>query len=240
MFDSTANFDEAMDVLEEKFLGLGFDRVDYAYIPHAPLCAGKWASPDVIARNFPRNWKQGWSRYSSADPFYQDAYRTNLPLDWDHTKQATWLSSFQRDAISYIEDSVGLADGITVPLHLSGGRFAFVSAATAQRTTWRRDRRTVEQTALVLAHSFHAHVSRFVCNDTHITIELKQREIECLEAAARGNSAQDTADEICRCVDTVRFHLKNASAKLGARNITHAVSIATAQGFLQLPFDRTS
>ena len=49
----------------------------------------------------------------------------------------------------------------------------------------------------------------------------------CLTYASLGNSAKETARIIERSVPTVVMHLNAAMRKLGARNRTHAVTLAT-------------
>ncbi len=156
-------------------------------------------------------------------------------MDWDDVKVAPWLTPIQNDSIAYIGDFMGFADGVTVPVHLAGGRFAFVTAANQRRNAWRDERYKVEHTLLVLAHRFHALVARrFPDRFSNVAIAsvLKAREIECLSWAARGRNAPETALEIHRSTETVRFHLKNAMAKLEARTVAQAVARAAAADLL--------
>jgi DNA-binding CsgD family transcriptional regulator len=190
--------------------------------------------PHINGRNFPAGWQKGWARYSSHDPYYRSAWGSDLPVDWDDVKAAAWLTPVQKDSIAYIGDLMGFADGITVPVHLAGGRFAFVSAAARQRSEWRQDRATTERSLLLLSHSFHAAVARKFLQDIELPIspQLKPRELECLLWAARGLSAPETATQIHRSVETVRFHLKNAMGRLGARTIAQAVARAALSGLI--------
>ncbi len=157
-----------------------------------------------------------------------------MPVDWDDVKAAAWLTPLQKDSIAYVGDLMGFADGITVPVHLTGGRFAFVTAATRRRSDWRNDRAATEHSLMVLAHSFHAAVARRFLQDIALpeTPLLKTREVECLLWAARGLSAPETAQQIHRSVETVRFHLKKAMATLGARTIAQAVTRAALAGLI--------
>jgi DNA-binding CsgD family transcriptional regulator len=61
---------------------------------------------------------------------------------------------------------------------------------------------------------------------------LTVREAECLTWAARGKTSEEIARVLHRSSETVEFHLSNAMLKLGARNRTHAVAIATARGLI--------
>ena len=228
------SFDEALDTLAEQVARLGFDGVDYAYLPRARSADGSWIAPDIKGRNLPRGWRAGWAYFGGQDPYYRSAFYSDGPVDWDDVKTAPWLSQTQQDSIDYIADAMGFADGITVPVHLANGRFAFVSAAARRRFNWRKNRTHVEHELLVMAHSFHAAVApRFLRHvNPPAMLDLKPREILCLQWAARGMNAPETAAQIHRSVETVRFHLKNAMAKLQARTIAHAVAQATLTGLI--------
>jgi DNA-binding NarL/FixJ family response regulator len=62
--------------------------------------------------------------------------------------------------------------------------------------------------------------------------DLSEREIEVLREVARGSSNKIVASNLFISEATVKAHLGNILAKLGASDRTHAVSIATARGFL--------
>jgi DNA-binding NarL/FixJ family response regulator len=62
--------------------------------------------------------------------------------------------------------------------------------------------------------------------------DLSEREIEVLREVARGTSNKIVASRLCISEATVKAHMQNILVKLGASDRTHAVSIATARGFL--------
>jgi DNA-binding NarL/FixJ family response regulator len=62
--------------------------------------------------------------------------------------------------------------------------------------------------------------------------DLSEREIEVLREVARGTSNKIIASRLCISEATVKAHMQNILVKLGASDRTHAVSIATARGFL--------
>lgn len=63
-------------------------------------------------------------------------------------------------------------------------------------------------------------------------MQLTNREVEILRAAAEGETAQDTADRLGISRFTVIAHRKSAATKLGALNITHAVAVALRGGII--------
>jgi len=64
---------------------------------------------------------------------------------------------------------------------------------------------------------------------------LSTRELEVLRRVAAGNSNRAVADQLCLSEDTVKSHMKNISAKLGANDRTHAVMIAVRRGIIDSP-----
>ncbi len=64
------------------------------------------------------------------------------------------------------------------------------------------------------------------------TDSLSAREIEVLRNVASGSSNKIVGDELGISEDTVKGHMKNILAKLGANDRTHAVLIAMRRGFI--------
>jgi DNA-binding NarL/FixJ family response regulator len=62
--------------------------------------------------------------------------------------------------------------------------------------------------------------------------DLSEREIEVLREVARGTPNKIIASHLFITEATVKAHMQNILLKLGASDRTHAVSIATARGFL--------
>ena len=234
IFRDCRSFEYALDLLADEAQSLGFDAIDYAFMPVARNGDGQWNAPDIASRNFPPRWARGWARYASLDPYLCSCYQRNLPLDWNEVKGAGWLSETQKGAIAYI-DTLGFLDGITVPIHLPGGSFAFVSGVShPRRGVWRADQEAITEKLFVLAHSFHAAVirHRLVPIPTHASA-VSPREGEVLRHAAHGLSAPATARLMHRSVETVRRQRKSAMAKLSAHTMAQAVARGMSLGILE-------
>lgn len=65
--------------------------------------------------------------------------------------------------------------------------------------------------------------------------DLTNREIEVLELAARGMTNAAIAEELYLSVNTVRNHVQNAIAKLGAHSKLEAVAVAVREGRIRYP-----
>ena len=63
---------------------------------------------------------------------------------------------------------------------------------------------------------------------------LTQREIEVLGLIAAGNSNKLIAAQLCITEETVKGHVKNILAKLGANDRTHAVTLGLKRGIIEL------
>lgn len=62
---------------------------------------------------------------------------------------------------------------------------------------------------------------------------LTTRELQVMKAAARGESASETAKGLGLALDTVKDHRNSARARIGARNVTHAVAMLAAAGIVE-------
>lgn len=227
------SLDGALDWLVEEADALGFDAIDYAYMPRARRMDGGWHAPDILSRKFPPHWQRGWRAFASDDPYLHSSYARNLPLDWNEVKGAKWLSRTQRDAITFIS-RMGFGDGVTVPIHLGDGGFAFVSGVSHARVgRWRACMADSTESLFLLAHRFHAAVASHLSGPSgRAPLQLTRREREVLAHAAAGRSAPATAVAMCRALETVRRQRKAAMAKLGAHTITAAVARAIDLGLL--------
>lgn len=63
---------------------------------------------------------------------------------------------------------------------------------------------------------------------------LSEREIEVLHAVSGGRSNKGVAKDLQLSEETIRVHLKNTFAKLGAYDRTHAVVIAMRRGYIRV------
>jgi len=67
---------------------------------------------------------------------------------------------------------------------------------------------------------------------------LSTREFEVLHAAAEGLSAKETAEKLVKSQHTVIAQRRAIQAKLGARNLPHAIALAFRRHVLHPPEPR--
>ena len=63
---------------------------------------------------------------------------------------------------------------------------------------------------------------------------LTSREIDVLRLIATGNANKEIAAQLSIAEDTVKSHVTNILAKLGANDRTHAVTIGLKRGIIEL------
>jgi DNA-binding NarL/FixJ family response regulator len=86
-----------------------------------------------------------------------------------------------------------------------------------------------------LVHAGKRHIPAEIAAElaAHVADDaLSPREIEVLRLVALGNSNKQIAAQLAIVDETVKAHMTNILSKLGANDRTHAVTIATARGFL--------
>lgn len=240
--DVAPNIDAAMDVLMSIGESLGFSRICYGYTPATRFHDGRWVPYPWVTRGYPKGWDRSWGKHCSHDPYYHNCFDGDLTIDWRTIQKRQDLTAEERDSWRYLADKQ-LYNGITIPIVLSGGRFAFVSALSdVSDDEWDELARSTQNALFVVAHQFHASSFKrfqdpFARNRPRDLMrrDLSRRELECLKWAALGKTAEEIATIIDRSAETVRIHLKRAGMKLSASNRAHAVAKACCMGLIDFP-----
>jgi two-component system, NarL family, response regulator len=141
------------------------------------------------------------------------------------------------DAITKIRDAYPDARIIVLTTYLGDVQALRALKAGAMsylmKATLRRD-------LLDTIRAAHAGQSRLpvevasVLADHALAEELTDREIEVLKHIASGGSNKVVAERLDITEETVKAHVRNILAKLGANDRTHAVTIALSRGIIEL------
>ena len=86
-------------------------------------------------------------------------------------------------------------------------------------------------------HAGRKHIPAELASDLaeHVTDDsLTPREIDVLRLIGRGNANKEIAAQLSVTEETVKGHVKNILAKLGASDRTHAVTIGLKRGIIEL------
>jgi DNA-binding NarL/FixJ family response regulator len=65
-------------------------------------------------------------------------------------------------------------------------------------------------------------------------VALTPREIDVLHLVAKGNANKEIAAQLSLTEETVKSHIRNILAKLGANDRTHALAIGLKRGIIDL------
>lgn len=227
--ERSSSFDAAMDALAEAAFEAGFPMVDYSYLPAARLSCGDWMAPPLSTRGFPQAWDRKWDRHRRHDAYYHACFEGYRIVDWSTIKRRRNLSAPEKDSVSYLDDQQ-IVSGVTIPVHLPGGRFAFISGASTIQTDYSGAR---AEALLSITHYFYRTISVTFDNPFRDSSRLRgqsqllsSQELQALTWAAKGKTADDISCILRKSPDTVRAQLKRAITKLNATNCAHAVAKA--------------
>ena len=136
------------------------------------------------------------------------------------------------DPVSYA--SHGIAGAITTPVHSPMGVIGAVVWATGDASVDVARIFAVRATEMhVLALKFlsaYRDAAQIVVPAEHV--EFTRREIQCLKWAAAGKTDNEIAQIMNVSVPTIRFHLTNASRKLGVSGRSQTIRLATNLGYI--------
>jgi DNA-binding CsgD family transcriptional regulator len=195
----------------------------FAYLSFAP----RGDDDDALAMTtYPSSWVEQYcaNRYDRIDPVIARSIASTLPFAWS-ADQYTELTNKQK---LFMEEAseFGIRHGVTIPIHDRQGKVATLTlAACGPRSAFddrvERHRHELHLIAIYL-HAQLRNVTLAPISPTRPC--LTQRERSCLQWAARGKSALDTAEIISVSRRTVVFHTENAKRKLGVATVQQAVA----------------
>lgn len=207
--------------------------------PEPMLCADgrpfaethfRWIDPDL------EYWKD--RGFALKAPFVLAARYMSEPFFYAEGRFASWRPTASLEAIDVVGSARdhGIASAILAPAYLPGGVIGAVVWATPDPR--------VDTAAIFAAHAprLHAAALRFIAayHDARGELpaaggaRLTRREIQCLKWAAAGKTDDVIAELVHISTPTVRFHLKNAAAKLNVVGRSQAVREAAALGYVGL------
>ncbi len=239
-----ASIEEIGDSLQSTLLHIGFERYAYVHVrpPLGKRIRSFVPSPSQSGQivheflaTFPGAWVERYLShgYGDVDPTFQAALGTILPFSWRDVSARNDLSSGQRRVFDEARD-FGLVAGATVPIHgpdsglstlnVSGGKderqFDEIYQANRQNLLW------------IAAQTHEAFLRLSEDAPDEDRIRLTDRERDCLLWTARGKTAWEVGQILSISEETVLFHLKNATRKLGVFSKHHAVVKAVMKGHI--------
>ena len=228
--------DEAFALFKRVAAGLGFDRTLFAGANNDTPFRERYAittSAPIIFNDFPDQWTRTYLErgYIAVDPVYAFIRTQWRPVIWDTLPDQMPLDLAQRRVMAEAAAS-GLHNGVSIPMHGPNGDAFVVSLASRCPGDLGVDRQ-LGQLRLIAAQFF------FSLTDIWKTVgmmgrapALTPRERECMQWTAAGKSAWEIGQILSISEATVRFHLSNAFARLGAANRMAAVVRAVRWGLV--------
>lgn len=235
LIDSAPEPGAAISNLAELIRPLGYSGIDCVVSDHSLLRWGKSLTRHVYLHSgFPKDWDRRWPRYAMVDPVIPALAASLWPLDIHQLKGEMGGSALRNRLWSYMESS-GVAFGKAIPVHLPGGGFAGVAFYRPDDDPNDGDGALGDRLFMIGQFFCRALAERFALLPTLAPGQdgrLTEREVECLYWTSVGKTTEEIALIIGRATQTVRFHLENASRKLGAVNRTSAVAQACSRGLI--------
>lgn len=196
----------------------GFERFAYANL--------KGANSRIYS-NYPEPWQDQYleHNYFVIDPVVTTAKRSHQPFAWSGAMMQRQGGEVKRIALE--AELFGIRAGISIPIRAGFGATAMLTLASERPEAADVEFRDVISLSTAVAF-LHAKVAQLpVQMQKGPDILLSPRELTCVAWASEGKTKAETASMIGIKEKTVRFYLEEARKKLGARNISHAVRLAT-------------
>lgn len=223
---------------------LGFDSFAYVHV-RPPLGkkipsfvpVGSRAGSEVheFLATLPDSWVNHYLAhdYGDVDPTLQEAMSRVLPFKWRVVDGRNDLTNGQRKVLNEARDH-GIKNGATIPIH---GPDSGLSTLSVIGATGAREFDDVFQQAYrdltwlaVNTHEAFLSLAEDVADQGRV--RLTDRERDCLIWTARGKTAWEVGQILSISEETVLFHLKNVTRKLGVFSKHHAVVKAVIQGYI--------
>lgn len=168
--------------------------------------------------------------------FLTAARLTAEPFYYSDGRLGTWRPTALLDAVdcSQAKNTPNFGEAIIAPVHLPRGLVG---------TVFWCSREPVGVKALFDEHAGRLHTLALRLVATHneargrprntaVPQTLTRREVQCLRWAAAGKTDGEIGIILSLSVSTVRFHLRNAAAKLGATGRAQSIQIAAGLGYV--------
>ncbi|KWT94058.1 MULTISPECIES: autoinducer binding domain-containing protein [unclassified Variovorax] len=186
-----------------------------------------------VLNSYPHEWWQRYidNSYHAIDPSVAHCTASQRPVIWSDSLFQP-AKEFWDEAQSFglrvgwaqsCRDGLGIVSMLT--LSRSGETLGTVELASKEREL----RMLTECAHRLMLHAFR---SRLI---GEMRAALTEREVEILRWAADGKTGKDIALILGISLSTVRFHLKNATSKLDAGNLSGAIARAMVLDLLQGP-----
>lgn len=222
---------------------LGFERFSYVHArpplgkrirTFIPVGSPSGAQVHEFLATLPEAWVDHYLAhdYGDVDPTFPGAMTHVLPFRWRDIALRNDLSGGQRKMLQEAHD-FGVVFGATVPIHgPDSGLSALNVVSTSEQQFEEAFRHAYRDLIWVAMNAHEAFLALADDVEEPGRVRLTDRERDCLLWTARGKTAWEVGQILAISEETVLFHLKNATRKLGVFSKHHAVVKAIVQGYI--------
>lgn len=157
------------------------------------------------------------------------------PIWYADGRLGSWRPTRLLDGIDCADVTArfGYTGALIAPIHLPGGQVgAVVWVATAPVDMPAVFAARAEPMFALATRFLAAHAEVAAARPRAAPVPLSAREVQCVRWAAAGKTNAEIGTILSLSVSTVRFHLRNGGAKLGATTRARLIQMATGMGFL--------
>ncbi len=187
---------------------------------------------------FPDEWLTHYvsNDYIFSDPLVNKARQEVFPVQWGPHHPLP-VESRKQEAIVAESAHAGNVRGIAIPIRGFRGEFAMMSLILSEIPEEDFDRFYAEARHGLLLSTLYFHHElwkRVTHEKLNADPGLTARQVEILRHAAAGKTAWEISVILSLSEDGVRYHFKEAGARLGTYGITATVAKAIAYGYISL------
>jgi LuxR family quorum-sensing system transcriptional regulator CciR len=226
---AAAGVSELKPILAEISAELGFSH--FALAHHIDL--RRASTPAIRIHNYPAELEQYHDdqQLGSRDPVHRACQRTAIGFAWSELPRMVQLTARDLRVLDAAARR-GIGDGFTVPAHVPGEISGSCSFATAKGVRLQTDNLAMAQ--LVGAFAFQA-ARQFVRVNTLNSVNVSNRERECLLWIARGKTDSEIGKILGISTETVRQYVKHARATYDVVSRSQLVAHALLAGTISFP-----
>lgn len=187
--------------------------------------------PDaVLMLHYPQDWANYYreQRYERFDRIIDLSLRTLTPFSWDQPLVTNGATKQQLD-IFQEASQIGLAHGVSIPIHTADGLPATVTLVGPNRDIDPDAWTALHMMSLYLHEAAQRLINKANQALPQMRMALTPRERECLQWASEGKSDTVIAEILRLAPRTVHFHIENVKSKYGVASRTQAIVRALAE-----------
>jgi DNA-binding CsgD family transcriptional regulator len=226
------------DLVLETIQPLGFANFAY-HIIQMPDVDNVRTKQAYGISSYPDSWTRHYisNGYVNDDPVIAKVYEESAPFIWEDSISLGDLSKKQR---KLLEDahSIGISNGLTIPLQSRAGETASLSLIPGDISTDDLRAPALINLLHLMAEFLHGRAARIVIEEALTNSSkrrrslLSPRETEALTWVARGKSTWEISKILIISEKSVEFYLDSVKNKLQATNRTQAVVKAIVLGLI--------